>query len=113
MEPRKEYTVILSETFLKKVLEEKLYLIAEGLSHVRASEITDKIIASCRLLSTNPNRFQQDEFLSGRSEIYRRYFIYRYRIVYKVIEKEKQILILGMIHSSQSPSEIKKLKSKW
>jgi plasmid stabilization system protein ParE len=74
-----------------------------------SNAVIDEIITFADSFSEMPMRHPECKELPTKSKIYRN-AIYnkKYRIIYKVTSSE--VVILGIIHTSRSPSEIKKLR---
>jgi plasmid stabilization system protein ParE len=56
----------------------------------------------------NPFAFRECQEISTKGKIYRRAFCHPYLIIYKI--KPFEIVILAIIHTSQSPSRLKALR---
>jgi len=80
----------------------------EDFSEKTADRILDEIIDFADTFVEMPLRFPECSDLPTKGKIYRGALYEKYRIIYKVWKKE--IIILGIIHTSRSPQEIKKLR---
>lgn len=67
-----------------------------------ARRVKREIVLTAKKLATNSEMYQLDEFFTEQKNI-RRFFRWSYRIVYQVLEKE--VVILGVFHSSSPPDE--------
>lgn len=74
-----------------------------------SNTILDEIITFADSFSQMPMRYPECKELPTKSKIYRNaIYAKKYRIIFKVTSSE--VVILGIIHTSRSPSEIKKLR---
>jgi plasmid stabilization system protein ParE len=82
----------------------------EEFSETLPNQILDEIIALADSLIEMPFRYPECKELPTKAKIYRSaLYQKKYRIVYRVAYDE--VVILGIIHTSRNPSEIKKLKT--
>jgi plasmid stabilization system protein ParE len=74
-----------------------------------SNKLLDDIIDFADSLGEMPLRHPECRELPTKSKIYRNaVYANKYRIIYRVVASE--VVILGIIHTSRSPAEIKKLR---
>lgn len=69
-----------------------------------ADKVRKEIISASKGLTSNPEKYQLDEFYPNNPGNIRRLFRWSYRIIFQV--QENQIVILNIIHTSQEPIKI-------
>lgn len=70
-----------------------------------AKKVRDEIFSVVKRLPSNPEMFAIDELKENNDGNYRVFYIYSYRIVYKV--SPESILILRVRHTSREPEMFK------
>jgi plasmid stabilization system protein ParE len=81
----------------------------EEFSEVLPNQVLDEIILLADSLINMPFRYPECKELPTKTKIYRSALYQKqYRIIYRVSSDE--VIVLGIIHTSRNPSEIKKLK---
>ena len=70
---------------------------------VYAKEVKNSILKKCKELLENPNLYEQDRFKSDNDGSFRAFEKFKYRVAYKITEK--QIRILRVRHTSREPIE--------
>jgi len=68
-----------------------------------AQKVKSEILATTKILSSNPELFAVDLLKDNNDGSYRAFFIYSYRIAYKITDDS--ILILRIRHTSREPEE--------
>ena len=74
-----------------------------GNNLVYAKEVKDTILKSTKELLANPNLYEQDRFKSDNDGSFRDFEKFKYRVAYKITEK--QIRILRVRHASREPTD--------
>ena len=74
-----------------------------GNNLVYAKEVKDTILKSTKELLANPNLYEQDRFKSDNDGSFRAFEKFKYRVAYKITEK--QIRILRVRHASREPTD--------
>ena len=93
--------VIWSNTAINSLQEQYEYI---KLSSPSADEkVKNEIIRAAEELRMFPNKYQFDEYYPNEEKNVRRFFRWRYRIVYQV--DNDLIVILNVIHASQEPNK--------
>src|SRR5438132_1025195 len=85
-----------AQTQLQEVYE---YLLKS--SYQNAEKIKEGILASTRELATRPEIHPPDKYRRENDGSFRAYELHRYRIAYRVMEK--QIIIVRVRHTSMEP----------
>lgn len=67
-----------------------------------AKKVKSELIHASKNLSSNPEKYQLDEYYPDNPGNVRRFFRWSYRIVYQV--NEQTIDILNVLHTSQEPT---------
>jgi plasmid stabilization system protein ParE len=80
----------------------KLYEYILLRSYQNAEKVKVDILASTRKLSANPEIHPADKYRKNNDGSFRAYELHRYRIAYRVTEKE--IIILRVRHTSMEPT---------
>ncbi len=80
----------------------------EQFSEKSANELLNELIGFVDTLPAMPLRFPECPYLRTKDKIYRNALWDKYRIIYKVLPDE--VIVLGIIHVSRNPGEIKKLR---
>lgn len=70
-------------------------------SYQNAEKIKADILASTRKLATNPEMYPRDKYRKNTDGSFRAYELHRYRIAYRVTEKE--IIIVRVRHTAMEP----------
>jgi plasmid stabilization system protein ParE len=89
-------------------IEAVLYL-REIIKYIRkeseqgAKSVKSGILKSVKLLSENPEIFEEDRFKESNDGSYRAFTVYSYRITYRITSEN--IRILRIRHTSQEPLE--------
>ena len=68
-----------------------------------AKRVRDEILSVTRKLPEGPNIFVADELKEKNDGTYRVFYIFNYRIVYRV--KSESIIVLRIQHTSREPKE--------
>jgi hypothetical protein len=68
-----------------------------------AQKVKSEILATTKLISATPELFAVDLLKDNNDGSYRAFFIYSYRIAYKI--SDGNILILRIRHTSREPEE--------
>lgn len=79
----------------------------QPLNAVKVSKAIEKAIDKIAL---NPFAYKECEQLSTKTKVYRQAVCLSWLIIYKVTATE--IIVLGIIHTSRRPTQIKKLRGK-
>ena len=66
-----------------------------------ADKVRDDIVNATRTLPSYPERFAPDKFKTGNDGTYRAFEKHRYRVAYRILETEIQILRVR--HTSREP----------
>lgn len=72
-------------------------------SYQNAEKIKKEILLSTRKLSANPEMHAPDRYRKNNDGSFRAYEIHRYRIAYRITEKE--IIIVRVRHTSMEPKQ--------
>lgn len=72
-------------------------------SNQNAEKVRADILASTRRLAANPEMYPPDKYRKNNDGSFRAYEIYRYRIAYRITEKE--IIITRIRHTSMEPKQ--------
>lgn len=75
---------------------------------LNAIRVGDAIFDTIDRIGQNPYAYRQCEEIPTSSKIYRKAVCLSWLIIYKI--KVREVIILGIIHSSRKPSRIKKLR---
>ncbi|WP_367881809.1 type II toxin-antitoxin system RelE/ParE family toxin [Ferruginibacter sp.] len=70
-------------------------------SYQNAVKIKEEILLSTRKLATHPEMHAPDKYKNNNDGSFRAYELYRYRIAYRITEKE--IIIVRVRHTSMEP----------
>ncbi len=70
-----------------------------------SKKVKANILKTARKLATNPYLYQVDEYYPHNDGSIRRFFRWRYRVVYQV--KEQEVVILNVYHTSIYPRQIR------
>ncbi len=72
-------------------------------SYQNAEKVKKDILASVHKLVVNPEMYPPDKFRKNNDGSFRAYELHRYRIAYRVTEKE--IIIVRVRHTSMEPKK--------
>ncbi len=86
-----------------KHLKEIYDFLKKGEDLAFANEVKNTILTTTQELIKNPFIFEQDRFKFDSDSSYRAFVKYKYRVAYKITEK--QIRILRVRHTSREPIE--------
>ncbi|MFU0469109.1 type II toxin-antitoxin system RelE/ParE family toxin [Gardnerella vaginalis] len=101
-----KYTIIVSQSYHKD-LQDIVHYIAHNLdSPITASEFLDNVEATVSSLSTMPYRYRfvNDDYLSSKN--FRRCFVKKYVIFYKICEENKTVMVHRILHARQNWADI-------
>ncbi len=84
-------------------LKEIYDFLKKGDDLAHANEVKNSIIKTTQDLIKNPFIFEQDRFKFDNDSSFRAFETFKYRIAYKITEK--QIRILRVCHTSREPIE--------
>jgi plasmid stabilization system protein ParE len=104
----KAYQIRLSTNALQNIDEITGYIAFINRQSLNAIKVGDAIFEVIDRIGINPLAFKECEELPTKTKIYRRAVCLSWLIIYKISGKE--ILILGIIHSSRKPRKLKALK---
>jgi plasmid stabilization system protein ParE len=68
----------------------------------------DGLLKRIEKIGENPFAFSECEYLPTKGKIYRKAIYKSWSIIYKIAPDD--VLILGIVHHSRNPSEVKKIK---
>ena len=98
---KKKRTVIWDTEAVEQLKEIYDYIKIDSLQ--AAQKVKSEILATTKILSSNPELFAADLLKDDNDGSYRAFFIYSYRIVYKIADDN--IFILRIRHTSREPEE--------
>lgn len=75
---------------------------------LNAIRVGDAIFETIERIDQNPVAFRECEEIPTSNKIYRKAVCLSWLIIYKI--KAREVIILGIIHSSRKPSRIKRLR---
>ncbi|MFH1321241.1 MAG: type II toxin-antitoxin system RelE/ParE family toxin [Bacteroidota bacterium] len=101
----KTYQVIISNK-ARESLKTIVDYIKED-SPSAAEKVKKTLIKEAKSLSKFPERYSKEEQLIDKPGNYRSFVKWHYKLVYKVEQKEVQIL--NIVHTSRKPSVMKKI----
>jgi len=104
----KNYEVRVSVNALQNIEEITGYIAFVNQQPLNAAKVGDAILATIEHIARNPFAFRECEELPTKGKLYRRATCFSWYIVYRI--KDEMILVLGVIHSSRRPSQIKSLR---
>ena len=108
MEESKEYQVIITDIAHLRIQEIYDFVVLN--SPQQADEIVNTIYYKSMQLNKDPYRFPECLECPSKSKKYRNCIVKRsFRILYKI--ENQQIIVFYILHSKQSPSLIKRLKT--
>ena len=96
----KKRQVIWSDRAKSSLKEHYDYIKKDSVS--AAKKVKSELINASKTLSSNPEKYQVDEYYPNNPGNIRRFFRWSYRIVYQV--NEQTIDILNVLHTSQEPT---------
>ncbi|MBL7692286.1 MAG: type II toxin-antitoxin system RelE/ParE family toxin [Flavipsychrobacter sp.] len=102
------YEVRISVNALLNIDEITGYIAFIAHSPQNAIKAGDAILETIDRISKNPVAFRECEQLRTNTKKYRRALCMAWQIIFRV--SGNSIVILGIIHSSRRPSEVKKLR---
>ena len=89
---------LLTQKQLSKAYE---YILSD--SYQNAGKVKADILSSTRKLKVNPEMYPPDKYRKNNDGSFRAYELHRYRIVYRITEKE--IIIVRVRHTSKEPKQ--------
>ena len=98
----KKKPVVIWDTEAAEQLKE-IYDYIKPDSLQAAQKVKSEIIATTKIIPSNPEMFALDLLRENNYGSYRAFFIYSYRIAYKITDDA--ILILRIRHTSREPEE--------
>jgi plasmid stabilization system protein ParE len=104
----KNYQVRVSVNAIQNIEEITGYIAFVNQQPLNAVKVGDALFATIDRISRNPLAFKECEELPTKAKMYRRATCFSWLIIYRIMAK--QIVILGVIHSSRRPSRIKSLR---
>lgn len=72
-------------------------------SYQNAEKVKKEILSSTRVLTTNPEMYPPDKYRKNNDGSFRAYELHRYRISYRITEKE--VIIVRVRHTSMEPKK--------
>ena len=72
-------------------------------SYQNAEKVKNDILLSTRKLPANPEMYPPDKYRLNNDSSFRAYELHRYRIAYRI--KEKEIIIVMVRHTSMEPKK--------
>jgi plasmid stabilization system protein ParE len=91
--------VIWSRAAMQQLLKAYEYILPD--SYQNAQKVKNDILVSTNKLSSYPEMYSLDKYRTNNDGSFRAYEIHRYRIAYRVTEKE--IIITRVRHTSMEP----------
>jgi plasmid stabilization system protein ParE len=91
--------VIWSHAAMQQLAKAYEYILRD--SYQNAQKVKTDILASTKTLSSYPEIYPLDKYRTNNDGSFRAYEIHRYRIAYRVTEKE--IIITRVRHTSMDP----------
>jgi len=82
---------------------EKAYKYILQDSYQNAEKVKKEILSSTRVLTTNPEMYPLDKYRKNNDGSFRAYELHRYRIAYRITEKE--VIIVRVRHTSVEPKK--------
>lgn len=70
-------------------------------SYQNAEKVKEAILVSTRKLAKHPEKYPPDKYRKDNDGSFRAYELHRYRIAYRITEK--QTIILRVLHTSMEP----------
>jgi plasmid stabilization system protein ParE len=107
--PKEPYTLRISENALRNFDEITGYIAFINKQPVNALIVGDSIFEIIERIKVHPLAFRECAELPTVTKKYRRAVCKSWQIIYKITGKD--ILVLGIYHSSRKPSGIKTLRS--
>ena len=95
-----EKEIIWTKTALNQLQEIYFYLLETSKSESIASRVTDTLFDSTEILKHSWEIYERDEMKIPKSDEYRAYEIFSYRISYKI--EDLSIIILRVRHTSRN-----------
>lgn len=106
----KSYELEISALALQNIDEITGYIAFIDKNPKSAIKIGNKFFEKFDIIKENPFAYKECEEIPTRNKLYRKAICFSWHIIYKVAGKK--IIILGIIHSSRKPINVKKLKFK-
>ncbi len=104
----KTYKVVLTQTAAQNIDEITGYIAFINQQPANAIKAGNAIFETIERIGRHPLAFRECEGLETKTKIYRRAVCLSWLIIYKV--SGTTITVLGILHSSRKPSNLKKLK---
>lgn len=102
------YKIRVSDTASQHINEISGYIAFINHQPSNAIHVIDSLFETIDRISEHPFAFRECEYLPTKTKLYRRAMCLSWQIIYKIVGKE--VLILGVVHSSQKPTHIKMLR---
>ncbi len=110
--PKKEtpptYEVRLSENAIRNIDEIAGYIAFVNHQPINAEKVVDSIFEVVNRIKQNPYAFKECSLLATKGKLYRQAVCHKWLIIYRVVKNN--VLVLGIVHGSRRPSEIRALK---
>ena len=104
----KAYKVSFSTNSIRNIDEITGYIAFINQQPLNAIHVGDAIFETIHRIEQHPYSFKECDALKTKSKRYRQAVCKSWIIIYKIANNN--ILILGIIHSSRKPSNLKKMK---
>ena len=101
------YKVVITEqaeSSLEKIVEYLLY----NVSYEAADKVRKGVLESIYSLAKDPDSNAPANDLNEEKIVYRRIWKWSYRIVFRVVEKELEVLVVQVHHANENPDKIRK-----
>lgn len=98
-------TIIWSTTALNQLEDIHFYILFETKSIRIADKVIEKIFESTQIVKTASEIYELDEQRKNNDGSFRAYFVYTYKISFRIVSQEIQILRVR--HTSRKPKNWK------
>lgn len=105
---KKSYKISLSQNTINNFEEITGFIAFIQHQPQNAIKVGDKIFETIDRIGANPLQFKTCEEIPKKYSIYRKAICQSWLIIFKIMNEK--ILILGIIHASRNPNQIKSLK---
>ncbi len=102
------YKVIISNNAVLNIDEVTGYIAFVNHQPLNAIKVGDAIFDTIERIQNNPYAFKECEEIPTKTKMYRKATCHSWYIIYKIIGPN--IIILGIIHASRKPTQIKSLR---
>ena len=99
------YKVSIDEQANQSITKIHTYL-KQNASKTVADRVVTGILNTIDTLAKLPERNTVVEEISTEKVVYRRVLKWSYKIIYRIIEEELQVIVVEVLHDKQSPSKI-------